>query len=148
MNPPEALRVLFIEDSLEDVEIEERQLRKGGLTIQSLRVETRDEILQAMDTFKPNVVISDYSLPRMDGLTALRTVRELAKDLPFLFCSGTIGEERAIESLRNGATDYVVKGSLNSLVVKVQRALQEAAQREQHRRLEEQFRQAQKMDAI
>jgi len=148
MSTTDALRVLFIEDSPEDVELEERQLRKGGLKIETFRVETAEAIVKSMSAFKPHLVISDYSLPTMDGLRALRTVRELSKDVPFLFCSGTIGEERAIESLRNGATDYVVKGSLNSLVVKVQRALQEAADREQHKRLEEQFRQAQKMDAI
>src|SRR5436853_2455747 len=99
MSSSEALRVLFIEDSPQDVELEERQLRKGGMTIQSRIVETREDIIQAIGSFKPNLVISDYSLPKIDGLSALRTVRELSKDVPFVFCSGTIGEERAIESL-------------------------------------------------
>jgi signal transduction histidine kinase len=104
--------------------------------------------VRTLKTFNPELVISDYSLPRMDGLTALKTVREILPGVPFIFVSGTIGEERAIESLKNGATDYVVKDSLGGLAVKVQRALREVEDRAKHRLLEEQLRQSQKMEAI
>ena len=144
----EPLRVLFIEDSALDAEIEESALRNGGLSILAKRVETGEELVRALRAFEPELVISDYSLPAMDGLTALKTVREVLPDVPFIFVSGTIGEERAIESLKNGATDYVVKDRLGSLAVKVQRALREVDDRAKHKVLEEQLRQAQKMEAI
>jgi len=148
MTVPEPLRVLFIEDSAIDTELEERALRNGGLNIQTKPVETCEDLVRTLKTFNPELVISDYSLPRMDGLTALKTVREILPGVPFIFVSGTIGEERAIESLKNGATDYVVKDSLGGLAVKVQRALREVEDRAKHRLLEEQLRQSQKMEAI
>jgi signal transduction histidine kinase len=144
----EALRVLFVEDSPEDVELESSQLRRSGFNVQSLRVETRDDLVRAMKDFRPELVISDYSLPTMDGLGALKVVREMSKEVPFIFCSGTIGEERAIDSLRYGATDYVIKGRSGGLDVRVRRALQEAQERTDRRRAEELLRQAQKMEAI
>jgi len=144
----EPLRVLFIEDSALDAELEENELRNGGLSIHSKRVETREDLVRTLRAFNPELVISDYSLPSMDGLTVLETVREILPEVPFIFVSGTIGEERAIESLKNGATDYVVKDRLGGLVVKVQRALREVEDRAKHRLLEEQLRQAQKMEAI
>ncbi len=142
------LRVLFIEDTALDTELEERELRNGGLSIVSRRVETREALLRSLREFNPELVISDYSLPTMDGLVALKLVREVLPDVPFIFVSGTIGEERAIESLKNGATDYVVKDRLGGLTVRVQRALREVEDRAKHRLLEEQFRQAQRMEAI
>src|SRR5258705_13211674 len=103
------LRVLFIEDSREDAELEERELLRQGLRFSSLRVETRGDLLRALGEFKPEVIICDYSLPGMDGLTALRIVRKNHPDVQFIFVSGTIGEDRAVDSLKAGATDYVVK---------------------------------------
>jgi two-component system cell cycle sensor histidine kinase/response regulator CckA len=142
------LRVLFIEDSAEDAELEERELRKAGYNIRSCRVETAKDILRALEEFDPTLIISDYSLPRLNGMDALKIVRPLRSDVPFIFVSGTIGEERAIESLKSGATDYVVKSRLGSLVSKVRRALAEVDERARSRLLEEQVRQAQKMEAI
>ena len=133
----EPLRVLFIEDSALDTELEARALRNGGLNIQTKRVETREDLVRTLKTLNPELVISDYSLPSMDGLTALKTVWEVLPEVPFIFVSGTFGEERAIESLKNGATDYVVKDRLGGLVVKVQRALREVEDRTKHRLLEE-----------
>src|SRR5882762_4193175 len=101
------LRVLFIEDSREDADLEERELRRQGLRFKSLRVQTRADLLRALGEFKPEVIICDYSLPGMDGLTALRIVRKYLPEVPFIFVSGTIGEDRAVESLKAGATDYV-----------------------------------------
>jgi len=142
------LKVLFIEDCLEDAELEEVQLRKAGYAIRSERAETREGIIRALGDFDPHLVVSDYSLPQMNGLDALKIVRELKPNIPFIFVSGTIGEERAIESLRSGATDYVVKDRPASFVSKVKRALAEQEERAQRRVLEEQYRQAQKLEAI
>ena len=142
------LRILFIEDMPEDVELEEIELRKGGVVFTSLRVETRESLLRALVEFKPELVISDYSLPHLDGLAALKIVRERTPEIPFIFVSGTLGEERAVSSLKEGASDYVVKGRLSGLVYAVQRALKEAQGLAEHRRLEEQLRQSQKMEAV
>ena len=142
------LRILWVEDSPADAELEEYDLRKGGLDFVSRRVQTRDELVHAMDHFKPDLVISDYSLPGMDGMAVLRLVRERSTDVPFIFVSGTIGEERAIESLKSGATDYIVKDRLGGFVSKVKRALKEADDLERRKRLEEELRQAQKMEAV
>ena len=144
----EELRILFVDDSPEDVELQQRELRHGGLSFVSKRVEQRDDLAMALRDLKPDLVISDYSMPALDGLTALKVTREICPEVPFIFVSGTIGEERAIESLKSGATDYVVKDRIAGLVVRVRRALKEVMDREQRRMLEEQFRQAQKMEAV
>ena len=142
------LRIVFVEDSPWDAELEERELRKGGLQFDSMRVWTREDCVRALKQFKPDLIISDYSLPEMDGLTALKIASEICPNVPFIFVSGTIGEERAIESLKRGATDYVAKDQLKGLMTKVRRALKEAEEREEERCLEEQLRQAQKMESI
>ncbi len=142
------LRIVFVEDSPWDAELEERELRKGGLQFDSMRVWTREDCVRALREFKPDLIISDYSLPEMDGLGALQIASEICPNVPFIFVSGTIGEERAIEGLKRGATDYVAKNQLKRLVTKVHRALKEAEEREEKRWLEEQLRQAQKMESI
>ena len=142
------LRIVFVEDSPQDAELEERELRKGGLQFDSMRVWTREDCVRALKQFKPDLIISDYSLPEMDGLTVLKMAGEICPNVPFIFVSGTIGEERAIESLKRGATDYVAKNQLKGLMTKVHRALKEAEEREEKRWLEEQLRQAQKMESI
>ncbi len=142
------LRIVFVEDSPQDAELEERELRKGGLQFDSMRVWTREDCVRALKQFKPDLIISDYSLPEMDGLAALKIASEICPNVPFIFVSGTIGEERAIESLKRGATDYVAKNQLKGLMTKVHRALKEAEEREEKRWLEEQLRQAQKMESI
>ena len=142
------LRVLFVEDSQEDAELEERELRRQGLRITSLRVETREELLRAIGGFKPEVIICDYSLPGMDGLSALRLVRDNLPEVPFIFVSGTIGEDRAVGSLKAGATDYVGKDRIGKLPHAVTRALKEVQERVERQTLESQLRQAQKMEAF
>jgi two-component system cell cycle sensor histidine kinase/response regulator CckA len=142
------LRILFVEDSPNDRELEEHELRKGGLDFVSMCVESRDEYLRALREYKPSIILSDYSLPGLDGPEVLRMAQEACPDVPFIFVSGTIGEERAIESLKRGATDYVVKGRLGGLVVRAQRALKDVEERLRSKRLEEELRQAQKMEAL
>ena len=142
------LRIVFVEDSPQDAELEERELRKGGLQFDSMRVWTREDCVRALKQFKPDLIISDYSLPEMDGLTVLKMAGEICPNVPFIFVSGTIGEERALESLKRGATNYVAKDQLKGLTTKVRRALKEAEEREEKRCLEEQLREAQKMESI
>lgn len=144
----EELRILFVEDSCQDTELEERVLRKGGLAFRSMRVETREALVQVLGDFQPNVVISDYTLPKLDGLSALQIVREADAEVPFIFVSGTLGEERAVASLKDGATDYFIKGRLQGLVHGVERALQQVRERAERRRLEAELRQSQKMETV
>jgi diguanylate cyclase (GGDEF)-like protein len=135
----EPIRVLLIEDMELEAELTTHQLRKHGIAHLVQRVETADAMRAALQDFKPAIILSDFSLPRFDGLRALEIAREHAPEVPFLFVSGTIGEERAIEALRRGAVDYILKSNLARLGAAVQRALQEAEARAVRRRQEQQI---------
>ncbi len=130
------VRILLVEDVPTEAEITIRQVRKGGIACTWHRVETESALRDALRDFQPNIILSDFSLPQFTGLGALGVAREVAPDLPFIFVSGTIGEERAIEALRCGAMDYVIKGNLNRLTPAITRALGEAAARIERRRQE------------
>ncbi|HET7032830.1 MAG TPA: response regulator, partial [Casimicrobiaceae bacterium] len=104
--PP--LRIVMVEDVESDAEITLRELKRGGLSVDFRRVETEGELVREFGDFRPDAVLSDFALPRFDGLSALSVVRGLDPDVPFIFVSGTIGEETAVRSLRSGATDYVL----------------------------------------
>ncbi|MEJ0100959.1 MAG: response regulator [Pseudomonadota bacterium] len=95
-----AIRVLFVEDLDVDMERELYQLQRDGLSCTWRRVETEQSLRSALEEFEPTIVLSDFSLPQFDGMSALRVVRELKPEIPFVFVSGTIGEERAITALR------------------------------------------------
>jgi diguanylate cyclase (GGDEF)-like protein len=133
------IRVLLVEDMELEAELTCRQLQKHGIAHQAHRVETDQDMRAALRDFKPTIILSDFSLPAFDGLRALEVARECAPDVPFLFVSGTIGEERAIEALRRGAVDYVLKGNLARLGAAVERALQDAEARAVRRRQEQQI---------
>lgn len=132
----ESLRILMVEDNLADAELTERELKRAGLRFESERVETRDAFLTAMMHFDPDLIISDHTLPQFDGLSALELAREHRPDTPFLFYSGTLGEASAVDALKHGASDYVVKGNLQRLGPAIQRAIEEAQLRARHRKAE------------
>ena len=119
----------MVEDVESDAEITLRELTRAGLHVDFRRVETEGELARECGEFNPDVVLSDFALPNFDGLSALKIVRQLKPDVPFIFVSGTIGEETAIRSLRSGATDYVLKTNLSRLASAVQRSVQEARER-------------------
>jgi diguanylate cyclase (GGDEF)-like protein/PAS domain S-box-containing protein len=124
------LNILILEDVPSDAMLCERELRRAGIEFDSKRVETREAFEQALIEFRPDLIISDFSLPTaFDGMTALDLARAKVVDVPFIFVSGTIGEDRAVEAMRRGATDYVLKDRMQRLVPVVNRALQEARQR-------------------
>jgi diguanylate cyclase (GGDEF)-like protein/PAS domain S-box-containing protein len=134
------LKMLMIEDVQSDAEITLRELKRNGMEFVVRRVETEAELRRECAEFAPDIVISDFALPQFDGLSALRIVRQLCPDLPFIFVSGTIGEETAIESLRSGANDYVLKTNLPRLPSAVRRALQDADERARRLETEEALR--------
>jgi DNA-binding response OmpR family regulator len=106
------LRILHVEDCPEDSEIVQRILLKDGIKCEIERRETREEFIEHLKRKDFDLILADCSLPGFSGLQALALAREFACDIPFIFLSGTMGEETAIESLRNGATDYVLKHRL------------------------------------
>jgi diguanylate cyclase (GGDEF)-like protein/PAS domain S-box-containing protein len=123
----ELVRVLHLEDNPLDAELVGRQLADDGLAVVSRVVASEITFRKAIADFAPQVVISDFSLPGFDGLAALRIAKEVAPATPFIFVSGTIGEERAIEALKRGAVDYVLKDNLRRLVPAIRAALREFA---------------------
>jgi len=132
----EPLRVLLVEDSADDALLLQAALMKGDFEPQVLRVETESALREAL-TGPWDAVISDFRLPRFDGLAALRIVREVDADMPFILVSGAVGEEIAVEVMRAGAGDFVLKDHLLRLTPAVRRELREAENRRERRRAEE-----------
>jgi diguanylate cyclase (GGDEF)-like protein len=132
------LRVLLIEDSEPDAELTIRRLRAAGLRCSYRCAVNEQEMRSALSAELPDLILSDFSLPGFDGMTALAVARVEAAGVPFIFLSGTIGEERAIEALKCGAIDYVLKSNPQRLVPAVKRALADAELRRTSRLAEQQ----------
>lgn len=132
----------MLEDDAADAELTRFALRKGGLTFSLVRVENREQYVTELQQHRPDLILSDYSLPGFNGHDAMIIALEQCPEVPFIFVTGTMGEEVAIETLKSGATDYVLKNRLSRLLPAVNRALQEAEARAQHRRAEEQLRES------
>jgi len=135
------LRVLSLEDDRADTELLQAMLDGEGIACDVTRVENRSEFLACLHGGAIDLILADYTLPSFDGLSALRLAAEIRPDIPFIFVSGTLGEDVAIEALKIGATDYVLKTRLSRLVPSVRRALREASERAERRRAEEALRQ-------
>jgi len=142
------LRLLHLEDDPNDAELVRSSLDADGLACEVRLVSTRETFLEALQKERIDLILSDFALPTFDGLSALKIKQEKAPDLPFIIVSGTLGEEAAIDSLRCGATDYVLKHRLTRLGPAVRRALGESRERRERQQLEVQLRQAQKMEAV
>jgi PAS domain S-box-containing protein len=136
------LRILVLEDVAADVVLISHELRSGGLAFEAKRVETRDDFLRELEQDPPDLILSDHGLPGFDGFTALALAREKAPDTPFIFVTGSMGEELAIDSLRSGATDYVLKTRMSNLVPAVERALRLAVERAKRRQAEKDLRES------
>jgi PAS domain S-box-containing protein len=134
------LRIVSLEDNPNDTELVQSLLEEEGLTHSLRRVETEDEFASTLHEFCPDLILADYTLPSFDGLSALELARRNCPDVPFIFVSGTLGEELAIEALKRGATDYVLKTRLSRIVPCVRRALREARERAELRRSQEALR--------
>jgi len=130
------LSILILEDVATDAELMEFELAEAGLNFAAKRVATKADYMKALKAFPPDIMLSDFSLPSFDGLSALRIARKICPEIPFIFVSGALGEERAIELLKQGATDYVLKNRLSRLAPAVSRALQEVAERNERKRFE------------
>jgi PAS domain S-box-containing protein len=134
------LRILHLEDEPHDTELIRETLTAAGIDCEIVhRVESRDEFLRALAGDSIDLILGDYRLPAFDGLTALAMARQRKPDLPFIIVSGTLGEEAAIDSLKAGATDYVLKDRLSRLAPAVGRAIRETEERAKLRRAEDEL---------
>lgn len=132
----------MLEDNPVDAELAGHTLRRGGVRFTHVRVETERDFIHELEENLPDLILSDYALPGFDGYAALEIAKLKAPNTPFIFVTGTMGEEVAIETLKNGATDYVLKHRLARLVPSVHRALREAQERAERRRAQEQLRES------
>jgi signal transduction histidine kinase len=138
------IHILMVEDDAADAKLAQHTLQTGGVHFSLVRVQTEADYIQELDRNPPDVILSDYSMPGFDGYAALNIAKKNHPETPFIFVTGTMGEEVAIETLKNGATDYVLKTRLTRLVPAVHRALGEAQERTNRRLAEVQLRESHK----
>jgi PAS domain S-box-containing protein len=136
------LRILSIEDDPKDAELIQDLLEAEDIACEVTRVDNQAALMASLEQGGIDLILADYSLPSFDGISALKFATKVCPDVPFIFVSGTLGEEVAIEALKIGATDYVLKTRLSRLVPSVKRALREATERAERKRAEESLRQS------
>jgi PAS domain S-box-containing protein len=134
------LHVLIVEDSADDARLLIHELKRAGYDLTAERIETAAELRNALTHGHWELVLCDFVLPGFGGEAALRIVKESGRDIPFIFVSGTIGEDIAVEAMKAGAQDYVMKGNLTRLLPAIARELRDAVERKQHREAETQMR--------
>ena len=148
-------RILILEDVATDAELIQRELQKANISFTSQRVETRDDFSKALVEFDPDIILSDYGLPQFSGLEALRLLKEKESCVPFVLITGSLSEEVAVDCMKQGATDYILKSNLTRLPAAVESALkrsetekERAAALEALHESQEQLRQAQKLEVV
>jgi PAS domain S-box-containing protein len=134
------LRILSLEDDPRDAELIQESLEADGIACELTRVDTQPAFLASLEADRFDLILADYTLPSFDGLSALNLARSICPDVPFIFVTGTLGEEVAIEALKIGATDFVLKTRLSRLAPSILRALREADERAERKRAEEALR--------
>lgn len=127
--------ILLLEDDPVDYELISTTLSRSGIGVDVVRVTEQEEFLESLETLPPDLILADYALPAFDGLSALRLAQARCPQVPFILISGVLGEEQAIEALKQGATDYVLKQRLERLSLVVGRALRESRDRQERRQV-------------
>jgi diguanylate cyclase (GGDEF)-like protein len=140
------LHILHLEDEPNDVELCQSIFDAENIHCNLKQVETKENYIEAIENIELDLIFADYSLPSFDGMSALEIAKEKCPDVPFIFVSGTLGEELAIESLKNGATDYILKEKLSRLIPAVQRALREVEDRNKQKILLRELEKARHME--
>jgi DNA-binding NtrC family response regulator len=138
-------RILILEDTAWDADVAQRLLTSAGLSYSAVVVETRASFLEQLAVFHPDLILSDYSLPGFSGTEALEIVQEQCPEIPFICWSGALGDEAAVELIKHGATDYILKDRPARLASAVDRALNEARQRNRLAQIEGELGQAQSL---
>ena len=141
-------RILILEDEAWDAELAQRLLTDAGLRFTAVVVATRDSFEEQLAAFRPDLILSDFHLPGFSGDSALEIAQERCPQIPFIFWSGVLGDEAAVDLIKKGATDYVLKDRPARLPAAIQRALAEAAQRARLAHLEDQLLQAQRLASL
>jgi DNA-binding NtrC family response regulator len=118
-----SLRILSLEDVAYDVELMQRELRKANIDYELRRVETREDFLAALNEFQPDIILADYSLPQFSALEALKLLQQHKSTVPVILVTGSHSEEAAVECMKEGAEDYILKASLTRLPSALQNAL-------------------------
>jgi DNA-binding NtrC family response regulator len=127
----DSFKILILEDNQNDVYLLRQELNRNGLRFTSEVVQTRESFENALDTYNPDIILSDYALPAFDGISAFNIKQIKTPDIPFIIVSGSIGEERTVELIKEGITDYALKDKLFSLPFKICRALKDAEERKE-----------------
>ena len=133
------LRLLILEDNLDDAELAVKELEREKFTVEWRRVETEESFREALDE-KPDLILADYSLPFFDGVAALKIKQEITPDIPLVIISGKVSEEVAVECMKAGAADYVLKDKLFRLTPVIKRALEEAETYQARKQAQEKLR--------
>ena len=138
------LKILYLEDNVTDFELAEAILEEEQLLENIERVETRQQFQNTMENNDYDIILSDYSLPAFDGLSALKITQEKSPFTPFIILSGTLSEELAIDTLKIGATDYVLKQRISRLIPAIHRAVEEAEEKSKLKQAEEALKESEK----
>jgi PAS domain S-box-containing protein len=142
------VHILYLDDNKNDAELVKRTLKTGGFECDITLAESENDFREALTPSSFDRIISDCTLPSLDGLNALRLVREKFPDTPFIFLAGTMTEDFALDSLVNGATDDVVKGKISHFIAAMERAIGEAEERRHRARAEDQARKVESLNRI
>ena len=129
-------KILILEDNQYDIKLTLNQLKKDKLIFSYKATDDRNEFIEMLNSFQPDIVLADYKVPGFSGLEALEIVKNLNDYLPVIFVSGTIGEENAVEAMKNGLTDYILKDNLHRLSAAIEREIKDAEIRKKHKRAE------------
>jgi DNA-binding NtrC family response regulator len=141
-------RILIVEDEAWDAELAQRLLTSAGLSLTAVVVDNRASFTEQLAAFRPDVILSDYHLPGFTGRDALKIAQEHYPDIPFIIWSGVLGDEAAVELIKQGATDYVLKDRPARLPTVILRALAEVERRARLAQLEDQLLQAQRLASL
>lgn len=133
-------KILIVEHDQNDLEFIMRELQNADTNFQTKAVQTKEDYENALNNFTPDLILSDYSMPHFSGLEAFNIRQVILPETPFIFVSGALGEERAVELIKNGATDYTLKDKLFSLNFKIRRALKEVKEKKEKAISEETIR--------
>jgi len=138
------LHILMLEDNSADAELMEHGLHEAGIVFSAKRVETKDSFIRELENFTPDIIITDYKLPSFNGSSALAIAKAECPDVPVIFVTGALGEEMAVEILKKGATDYILKHRLSHLAPAVMRALREVEERVERKKVDDALRESER----